>query len=46
MYSFNEIVDKSLQCNDAETRTIQEYFQRKSGSSDETKEKSTEFILS
>ena len=46
MYLFNEIVDKILQCNDAETRTIQEDFQRKNGSSDETKEKSTKFILS
>ena len=35
MYLFNEIAHKSLQCNDAETRTTQEDFQRKSEGSDE-----------
>jgi len=39
VYLFNGIADKILQCNDAETRTIEEDFPRKSGSSDETKEK-------
>ena len=36
MYLFNEIADKSLQCNDAETRTIQEDCQKKDEAGNES----------